>query len=184
MPSRKLSRMMLPAAGSRSPIWLFEAPLSISANFDPLDPRPNDFDFSLRIENIELPRLNDIARAYTQLDFEGGRGDFVMELQAKDGVLDGYAKPLLHDVKVFSWKQVGEGENPLRAAWEAVAQTVTTLFKNQGKDQFATRIPIHGRIDDKHLDTGAAILGVLRNAFVQAYTPQLEHLKPAPDKHD
>ncbi|WP_126539410.1 DUF748 domain-containing protein [Aerosticca soli] len=161
---------------------LGDAPLKLTASFDPLERQPQDFDFNLEIRDIRLPKLNDIARAYAGLDFEGGEGDFVMQLEAHDGVLDGYAKPLLHGVKVFSWKEVSEGENPLRAAWEAVAQTVTALFKNQQKDQFATRIPIHGRIDDKHLGVGAAIYGVLRNAFIQAYSPQLEDLKPAPKR--
>jgi len=165
---------------------LGEAPLQVKASIDPLE-RRGDFAMELRIRDIQLTRLNDFARAYARLDFAGGNGDFVMQLGARDGRLDGYAKPLLHGVKIFSWKQDVEqgGKNPLRVAWEAVAQGVTSLFKNHAKDQFATRVPISGRIDDKKLGTWAAIVGVLRNAFVQAYTPQLEHLEPAPpDGHD
>lgn len=160
---------------------LGDAPLEIKASLDPLE-RHGDFAFELRISGIQLTRMNDLARAYAKLDFAGGNGDFVMQLQARNGQLDGYAKPLLHGVKIFSWKQDVEQEhkNPLQVAWEAVAQGVTSLFKNHEKDQFATRIPISGRIDDKSLSTGQAIVGVLRNAFVKAYTPQLEGLKPAP----
>jgi hypothetical protein len=55
------------------------------------------------------------------------------------------------------------------------------LFKNQATDQFATRVPISGRIDDKQLNASQAILGVLHNAFVKTYTPQLQKLKPATD---
>ncbi len=162
---------------------LQDAPLETSASFDPLEQR-GDFRIDLKIIGIQLTRLNDLARAYAKLDFAGGSGDFVLQLEAKEGQLDGYAKPLLHDVKIFSWQQDVEQEkkNPLRVAWEAVAQGVTSLFKNQQHDQFATRIPISGRIDDKHLSTWDAIVGVLHNAFVKAYTPQLEHLKPAPAK--
>jgi hypothetical protein len=160
---------------------LQDAPLQLKANIDPLD-RNGDFMLELRITDIQLTRLNDFARAYAKLDFAGGSGDFVMQLEARNGQLDGYAKPLLHEVEIFSWKQdVEEGKkNPLRVAWEAVAQGVTSLFKNQAKDLFATRVPISGRIDDRKLGTWAAIVGVLRNAFVKAYTPQLEDLKPAP----
>ncbi|MEI7035381.1 DUF748 domain-containing protein [Fulvimonas yonginensis] len=165
---------------------LGEAPLMAKARFDPLDKRLQDFTFILRVSEIQLKRLNDLARAYAKLDFAGGHGTFVMQLEARDGQLDGYAKPLLYDVQIFSWKQdvEEEGKNPLRVAWEAVAQAVTALFKNQAKDQFATRVPISGRIDDKDLGTWSAVVNVLRNAFVKAYTPQLENLQPAPEKRD
>lgn len=163
---------------------LGDAPLMAKASFDPLAKQLADFTFTLRMSDIELKRLNDLARAYAKLDFAGGHGTFVMQLEAKDGALDGYAKPLLHDVQIFSWKQDVEEEhkNPLQIAWEAIAQGVTWIFKNHDKDQFATRIPISGRIDDKNVSTWSAIVGILHNAFVQAYTPKLEDLKPAPDK--
>lgn len=165
---------------------LGNAPLMADASFDPLDPKLLDFTFDLRIRDIQLERLNDLARAYAKLDFAGGSGTFVMQLKAHDGQLNGYAKPLLHDVKVFSWKQDVEqdDENPLRVAWEAVANGITWLFKNHEKDQFATRVPISGRIDDKDLGAWQAVINVLHNAFVQAYTPKLEDLEPAPDNKD
>ena len=165
---------------------LGDAPLMAKASFDPLDERLLDFTLALRIRDIRLERLNDLARAYAKLDFAGGQGTFVMQLEAKDGQLNGYAKPLLHDVKVFSWKQdvEQEKESPLRVAWEAIASGVTWLFKNHKEDQFATRVPISGRIDNKDIGTWRAVINVLHNAFVQAYTPKLEGLKPAPEKQD
>ena len=161
------------------------APLMAKASFDPLAREMLDFTFTLRVNDIQLKQLNDLARAYAKLDFAGGHGTFVMQLEAKDGALNGYAKPLLHDVQIFSWKQdvEEEGKNPLQVAWEAVASGVTWLFKNHAKDQFATRVPISGRIDNKNISAWGAIIGVLHNAFVQAYTPKLEDLKPAPEKN-
>jgi hypothetical protein len=160
---------------------LGEAPLETSASFDPLG-RAVDFTFKLRILHIDLVKLNDLARAYAKLDFESGKGDFVMELNARDGRLDGYAKPLFHDMKIFSWKQdvTEEHENPLEAAWQAIVEGITSIFTNHEKDQFATRVPISGRIDNTKFGTWRAIVNVLHNAFVKAYTPQLENLKPAP----
>ena len=160
---------------------LGDAPLQVKASVDPLE-RSGDFAIELRVTGIQLTRLNDLARAYANLDFAAGNGDFVMQLEARDGQLEGYAKPLLHGVQIFSWKQDVEHDrkNPLRIAWEAVAQGVASLFKNHEHDQFATRVPISGRIDNRQLGTWDAIVGVLHNAFVKAYTPQLEHLEPAP----
>ena len=63
-----------------------------------------------------------------------------------------------------------------------LAQGVVSLFENHANDQFATRVLISGRIDDKQLDTSQAILGVLRNAFLKTYTPQLKKHKPSAEE--
>jgi Domain of Unknown Function (DUF748) len=164
---------------------LGDAPLETTAQFDPLE-RLGDFQYTISVRQIRLVEANDLARAYTGLDFAAGNGDFVMELQAHNGQLEGYAKPLFHDLKIFSWKKDVEEnkEGPVKLAYRAVAQGVTWVFSNHAKDQFATRVPISGRIDDKNLGAGEAIIGVLRNAFVQAYTPNLENLtaRPKDDK--
>ena len=160
---------------------LGDAPLQATAEIDPVD-RLGDFHYQLSVRNIKLVKANDLARAYSGLDFAGGEGDFVMELQAKDRKLSGYAKPIFHGLKIFSWKQDVEEDKkgPLKVAYEVAAEGVTRLFKNQAKDQFATRVPISGRIDDKNVSTTDAILGILRNAFVEAYKPNLEHLTSRP----
>ncbi|OOG53568.1 DUF748 domain-containing protein [Rhodanobacter sp. C03] len=159
---------------------LGDAPFETQASFDPLS-HFGDFSYQLHASNIQLVKANDLARAYAGLDFAGGSGDFTMELEAKNGQLDGYAKPIFHDLKIFSWKQdvVQDRKGPLKLAYEALAQGVVSLFENHANDQFATRVPISGRIDDKQLDTSQAIVGVLRNAFVKAYLPHLKNLKPA-----
>ncbi|MGF6710778.1 hypothetical protein QFZ41_001742 [Luteibacter sp. W1I16] len=160
---------------------LGDAPLETRAEFDPLE-RLGDFRYELSIRDIKLVKANDLARAYSGLDFAGGEGDFFMELQARDRRLSGYAKPLFHGLQIFSWKQDVEQEkkNPLKLAYEVVAEGVTKIFKNHSKDQFATRVPISGTIDDKNVSAGEAILGILRNAFVEAYKPNLEHLTERP----
>jgi hypothetical protein len=160
---------------------LGDAPLETRAEIDPIE-RLGDFHYELTIRNIKLVKANDLARAYSGLDFAGGEGDFVMELQAKDRKLSGYAKPLFRDLQIFSWKQDVEQDKkgPLKIAYEAVAEGVTKLFKNQAKDQFATRVTISGNIDQKNVSTADAITGVLRNAFIEAYKPNIEHLTGRP----
>ena len=159
---------------------LGDAPFATSATFDPLS-HFGYFSYQLQVTNIQLTRANALAQAYAGLDFASGSGEFTMELEAKNGQLDGYAKPIFHNLQLFSWKQDVEQDKkgPVKLAYEALAQGVVSLFKNHAQDQFATRVPISGRIDDKQLDTSQAILGVLRNAFIKAYTPQLQNLKPA-----
>ena len=156
---------------------LGDAALQSTARFDPLG-KLDDFNFSLKIDRIELQRANDLLQAYVKVDVESGQGDFLMELEARDGQLKGYAKPLFRDVRVFSWKQDVEqqGDNPLRAAWEVLAGVIEDLFKNQRTGQFATRVEIHGRIGDTQTSKLQAIGSILHNAFVEAYRPQFEHL--------
>lgn len=154
---------------------LGQAPVELSARLDPFG-RFEDFSLDLRVRQVELPRLNQLSRAYAAIDIASGRGDLVLELDAADGRLSGYAKPLLNDLEILDWEQDVErdGDNPLRLLWEGLGEALSELFSNQPKDRFATRIPIEGDIGDP--DTGAldAIVGILRNAFVQAYEAHFE----------
>jgi len=161
---------------------LGDAPLTAKADFDPLGTL-RDFTFAIKVSNVELRKANDFLQAYAKVDVEKGSGDFVMELTAKKGVLDGYAKPLFHDVQIFSWKHDIEEQhdNPLRAAWEALAGGLQNLFKNHSEDQFATRVEIHGTMGSRDISTWDAIVGILHNAFVEAFRPTFEKL---PEKRD
>lgn len=157
-----------------------DASMELDARFDPFG-QMDEFDMALRVLGIDLTQLNDLAQAYANLDIESGSGEIVLELEAVDGRLDGYAKPLFHDLKIFSWREdVGKGKNPLRIAWEALAQGVVSIFKNHPADQFATRIPISGSIKDAQTGTWQAVIGVLRNAFVEALTPYFDDIGPRP----
>lgn len=153
------------------------APLESSAQFDPLGTL-KDFKFNLKVTQVDLTRLNDFLQAYAYLDVESGSGDFVMQLEAHDGKLDGYAKPLFRDVDIFSFQHdiKQQHDNPLRAAWEAVAGGIQNLFKNQDKQQFATRVEIHGEVGDSQASTWQAIVSILHNAFVEAYRARFEGL--------
>ena len=151
------------------------ADLEARARFDPFG-RMDAFSFALRILAIDVTRLTDLARAYANLDFESRNGEFVMELEASDGELEGYAKPLFQNLQIFSWRSdvVEQEKNPFRIAWEALVQGVTSIFRNAPADQFATRIEIGGRIDNPDLGVFGAVIEVLRNAFVRALQPYFE----------
>jgi hypothetical protein len=90
-------------------------------------------------------------------------------------MVSGRQKP--HDMKIFSWKQdvTQEHENQFQMAWPALAQGITSIFTNQKKDQFATCVPISGRIDDKKFDAWRAIVNVLHNASPRP-TPRLQDI--------
>jgi hypothetical protein len=55
--------------------------------------------------------------------------------------------------------------NPLSVLWQSVVSVFAEIFKNHGKDQLATRIPIEGDIDNPETDTWSAVVGIFRNTF-------------------
>jgi len=160
---------------------LGEAPLESHAEFDPFG-HFEDFRIEMRVTKIDLTHLNDFLQAYAKVDAESGTGEFVMQLEASDSQLSGYAKPLFRHVTIFDWKHDLEQQhdNPLRALWEALAGGVENVLKNQRENQFATRVEFSGRTDQPQMSALQAILGILRNGFIKAYKAQFEEIaKPA-----
>lgn len=152
-----------------------QAPTEAEVRLDPFG-ELDDFDLQLRITDLSLTALNELAGAYGKFDFAAGEGDFVMELSAENGRLSGYAKPLFRDVRVFAWEQDVESDDKplLRAGWEALVDLLATVFRNQPERQFATRVPIEGSLEQTDIPVLRTIGGVLRNAFIEAYQPWFE----------
>ncbi|WP_233843679.1 DUF748 domain-containing protein [Dyella sp. 2HG41-7] len=161
---------------------LRDAPLETQATFDPTN-RFGNFHYQIRITQIQLVRANALARAYSGLDFAGGTGDFTMDLKATNGQLDGYAKPIFKDLKLFSWKKdvQQEKKGPIKLLYEAAAQGAVSLLKGPTNDTLVTNVPISGRIGDSEFGKPQAIFNVVHDSFLHAYESQLEHLQPSPD---
>lgn len=160
-------------------LLLGHAPLETTATFDPLS-NFEDFEFRLRARDIELKRMNDFASAYGKFDFNAGHGDVVIEAAANKGQLKGYIKPLLRDVDVFNWQQDVENKNKgiFRSIWEALVGGTETVLKNQGKNQFATRVELSGSVHQQDINAFEAFLQILRNGFIQAFNARYERPKP------
>jgi hypothetical protein len=65
-------------------------------------------------------------------------------------------------------------DNVFRKMWEGLAGFVGQVFKNQSKDQVATKIPFEGRLDNPETDIWVTIINVLQNAFIQAIQPSID----------
>ena len=162
-------------------LLLDHAPLEAGAVFDPFE-NFEDFEFRLRATDIELRKLNDFSRAYGKFDFNAGYGDIVIEATADEGLLSGYVKPLLRDVDVFNWQQDVEPESKgfFRSIWEALVGGGETVLRNQPTDQFATRVELSGNVHQQDVSGLQAFLGILRNAFIEAFNSRFE--SPPPDQ--
>lgn len=155
--------------------FLGHASVEASARFDPLG-RVDDADLQLRMLGLDLTRINDFASAYGNFDFHAGEGDLTLELEVRERQLDGYVKPLLRNVDVFDMDQDVRDEDKgfFRGLWEAVVHGGQEVLQNQRRDQFATRIELSGSLDNAEMSGFQAFMAILRNAFVEAFTPRFE----------
>ena len=53
-----------------------------------------------------------------------------------------------------------------------------TVLKNQRQDQFATRVDLSGNVHRQDVSAFQAFLGILRNAFIEAFNARYERNAP------
>ena len=147
--------------------------VDLDLNFAPHEKQP-DFHLRLRLIQLQVQRLRDFLRAYTVVDPKSGTLDVVAELDAHDGGVQGYLKPLFHDLQLIRGDQLKEEKDPVHFVVDAVGSVFNLLFQNQSKDQLATVIPIRGRLDQPGVDVAAALGNLVRNAVVKAFQPTFE----------
>lgn len=147
--------------------------MSLSANMNLLKQLP-DFDYNLRFTDVQLVKVNTLAREYANLDFERGTVSVFSEMAMLDGKLNGYLKPLTKDMKIFKVNE-HEGRSAGRFFTELAAQAGTAVLKNQRKDQVATRIPLTGTVDNIEMPIWPTIFAVLRNAYIEAFKGEFDN---------
>jgi len=158
-----------------------QAKLEFNMTLDPFSYRPT-FHLAIRLLGLDVTKINDLALAYGNFDFKRGWFDLVIETNAREGQLTGYAKPLFRDLKVFSVGEDIKDGNVLHFFWQALIGGVAKVLKNQPRDRFGTLIPFSGDLSETTTaDILATIGNVLRNAFIRAYLPRLESGQEAID---
>jgi hypothetical protein len=83
-------------------------------------------------------------------------------------------KPFFRDVDVLNLKKELPEQGWLASIWEAIVGATEEAFENQPNDRLATRIPISGTVTDPRVGFWQTLGNVVRNAFFQAFMPQLE----------
>lgn len=154
---------------------------------DPYAARPT---FTYRGELSELPlvKLNDFAKAYAGITFEGGTLRVASEMTSKSGDFTGYVEPVFDHMAIFSPQH--DADNPIDFVWQGIVGGLTRIIRNQPKDRFGTKAPLQGNFDDPKTAVMSTVLNVFRNAFVQAFSGTLQQEKKEnlpkvnPDKSD
>ncbi|NMH60765.1 DUF748 domain-containing protein [Alteromonas ponticola] len=150
--------------------------LEFNASLNPETQKPT-FDLDVEAKGVALVNFKNFLDTYAPFDLEAGSLDLALELASDDGKISGYAKPILHNVTVFSWKGDIEedGDGFFEGLTELFSAFISEIFENQSEDQIATRIPIEGSIDEPETAIFPAVLGILKNAFIQALQGDLEN---------
>lgn len=147
--------------------------MNFSANMNLLKELP-DFDYNLRFTDVQLVKVNPLAREYANIDFERGTMSVFSEMAMLDGKLNDYLKPLTKEMKIFKLFE-NEGRSVSKFFTELLAQAGTAVLKNQKKDQVATRIPLNGTVGNIETAVWPTLFGVLRNAYIEAFRGEFDN---------
>ncbi len=166
---------------------IYEGTLDFNMKLNPLADVAT-FDANVEMKKTNLVLLNDFFKAYGKFDVNKGEFGLYAEMAAKKGKFKGYVKPLIKDLDILGTED--NKDNFFHKVWEGLIGSAGAIFKNQKKDQIATKITIEGDFKDPNIETLDAVLEVLQNAFIQALVPSVDNeinihsLEKVPTKKD
>jgi hypothetical protein len=166
-----------------SALAMDQAKFQLKIKLDPFSYNPT-FELGMRLIGLDVTQTNALTQAYGGVNFKNGFFDLVVEINAHEGEVDGYIKPLFRNLQVFDLKRDLNDDNPLQFFWQGVVGTAVEIIKNHPRDQLATRIPVSGSLDSPQPDILVTLGNVLRNCFIRAYLPRFEGDAPDLDGLD
>jgi Domain of Unknown Function (DUF748) len=150
---------------------IYEGTMDFNLKLNPLADQAT-FDMNTEIKGTNLVLLNDFFKAYATIDVNKGTFGMYSEVAAKEGSFTGYVKPIVKGLDVYGPED--KDDNIFRKLWEALAGGASEVLENQPKDQFATKIPFEGKLDNPKANIWATIGNVIQNAFVNALNPSID----------
>ncbi|MBL7875595.1 MAG: DUF748 domain-containing protein [Cyclobacteriaceae bacterium] len=174
----------LPSKVNLSATSLGDGHLTIDMHMNVLKEIP-DLDMNLKFEKIDMPALNDFFLAYSNVDIERGTFFLYSEMTVENGVVNGYVKPLAQNVTVVNWKE--DDQNIFNLVWQSMVGFLVEVFENQKKDQFATKVPMTGDLNNIKTKTWPTIWNIFTNAFVKAFEMKTDNtirFVPKPTTND
>src|SRR5262249_27603584 len=143
--------------------FMDSGPTSVQATFRPQEDR-TDFTVSLRIENTDMRTMNDLWRAYGGFDVAQGNFALYSEIKVEQGRVDGYVKPLITQFAVAGPKEDEEAGVGKRI-YRGIVGGVSTVLKNQPRDQIATETSLSGPLENPKTSTLQILGKLVQNAF-------------------
>ncbi|HVU52273.1 MAG TPA: DUF748 domain-containing protein [Polyangia bacterium] len=146
------------------------------------DPYASPLAFAGRFELVGLraAELYDWIEEKTKLQAPEGTVSLYAEFRASGGRIEGGVKPVLENVHVAP---AAPGVWDKLKAWLADTGIKLASDRVPGRNAVATTVPIEGRLVDPDVQLWPAILGVVRNAFVEGVSSGFAHLPPPEAPH-
>ncbi|OQW37243.1 MAG: hypothetical protein A4E19_13840 [Nitrospira sp. SG-bin1] len=149
--------------------FMGSGPTVMTGTFRPEKPRP-DFDLAVTIIRTDVTALNEVLRAYGNVDTHHGKFALFSELTVHNNRIDGYVKPLFRDVDVYD-PDKDQDKALSRQIYKAVVGGVMSLLENQPRDEVATKADMSGALDNPEVSTWQIIATLVQNAFFNAILP-------------
>jgi hypothetical protein len=131
-----------------------------------------DFDLNLAFEDIDLVKFNDFVEAYANLELKSGILSVFTELVVNNGDIKGYIKPVIEGFEV---NQEADDRNFPEKVYDAVVDIVGKILENPKEEQIASRVELSGHVENIENDPWQAVFSLLRNAFIEAYSKEIEN---------
>ena len=144
----------------------------VAGTFRPEKPNP-DFDLDIQIVKTDMKAMNQVLRAYTDMDLSKGHMSMFSELSIKNGRVNGYVKPIFKEVEVYDPNQDSD-KAWTKKVYETVIEGVVELLKNEERQQVAAETDLSGPVPSPRADTWQIVGTLIRNAFFKAILPGLE----------
>ncbi|MES2655585.1 MAG: DUF748 domain-containing protein [Bacteroidota bacterium] len=151
---------------------LYNGNMDIHVRLDPLNKVPT-FDLDGTLTKTNLVNFNPFFTAYANFDLKQGNMSVYTEFAAKDNGFKGYVKPLIKDLDIVQFNK--EEGGVLQIAWEAFVGSTAEILQNQPKGVLATKIPVEGKFTKPDVQVWDAIISILKNAFIEALKPSIDH---------
>lgn len=128
-----------------------------------------------QLRGLRLAELHDVFVDAADMKATKGTVDLFAEYRAENGVLSGGVKPVLKNVEI---RAAGDDFGDRVKAW--LADKTLDIFSDRvpERNAVATTIPIKGRIDSPDVQLLPAVLGIVRNAFVEGLISGFSNLPP------
>lgn len=154
-----------------------EATLTLVGKLDPFSEQAN-FDFNMEVQRFSVKQIQTVFNVYTPFDIEAGGIDGAMELAAKSNEVNGYAKAVVYNLSIFSWREDVEKDDDglFTIVFEGGADLLSAILENDESQLVAARIPIEGTLDNTDISTFQAVVSVLKNAFFDATKMQVDDI--------
>jgi len=162
-----------PAVATLTGRFMGSGPARATVRLPPDQGKGPDLDVTVRIEDTDMSRLNRLLDAYGNFDVTEGKFSLYSELRVRNGVLNGYVKPLFRDMKIYDPNQ-DRRKGVFQKLYEQVVGVVAKLLENRQRDEVATVAELSGPIGRPNSSTLQVIGGLVQNAFFKAILPGLE----------